>query len=192
MTGHFDGDSARDFVYHEWGRKGARLGVCTDDGRHDAMAGAAQSESLALVDVEPDGRDEILFGGTGMTWTAYDVAVWRRGRLLHVTKAHDEPDDPYDQHFSVRTGSDGGLGSAFGCEDRAGGEADELSQISVFRHPHKTGHFRSVGRAYRIQDGKARLVDREKGTLRNDPDRKDRHEVAALAAREVPACDTLR
>ncbi len=75
LFAHVDDDRLRDRVYHDWIRKGAALGVCTGDRRTDPRPGAGMSELLRIIDVQNDGRDEILFGGTSILTRFYDVAL---------------------------------------------------------------------------------------------------------------------
>ncbi len=84
LFAHVDDDRLRDRVYHDWIRKGAALGVCTGDRRTDPRPGAGMSELLRIIDVQNDGRDEILFGGTSILTRFYDVVLGGPKKIQEV------------------------------------------------------------------------------------------------------------
>lgn len=115
LFAHIDDDGLRDRVYHDWIRSGPVLGVCTGDGRTDQRPGSGMSEELRIVDVQRDGRDEILFGGNSCCAEYFDAAVFRKGKLRLVLRPKGEPlllingivDDGFAKAFGCRTRSDG-------------------------------------------------------------------------------------
>lgn len=188
IKGHVDIDQKRDYVYHDWLNHDARLGVCTGSGREDRIRGEAQAELLSLVDVEPDGRDEILYGGTTMRAAISYVAVFRKGRLVRVKTS--------DDRLVVVDGLDEGFiknkrptGAAFGCQDTVGNGEDELVQAIVFP---KQQRFRWVKRSYQFKNRMALEVAKKSGSFHNDPDKRNSDEVRHLAQTLIADCETVK
>ena len=192
LKGHIDNDRKVDFVFHDYLRSGARLGVCTGSGKNDRIQGSGQTELLALIDVEPDGRHEILFGGTTMSAEGYDAAVFRRGRLARVRASNEDPQDPYDDFFVAQgeglspLRSKQPIGSAFGCQNTVGGDAKELVQSAVFRAG--KGRFRWLKVSYRLEGATATPVAKKRGSFPSNSKKRDRVEVVARASGLVSPC----
>ncbi len=80
-----DGDDRSDRVYHLYlqGESRGVVGVCTASGIYDEIEAGAP-EANGLMDLQPDGRDEILFGGTTVSAVILSIAVVEDGRLREV------------------------------------------------------------------------------------------------------------
>lgn len=132
VRGDVDGDGQSDRITHYWDAELGRalVKVCLADGLELTTPGSSQAEALQVVDIEPDGRVEILAGGTGATSAGYLVIAYIDGRLVQVKLVDDtlsvvegatEQDDSGDTTQSA----------AFGCEDLAGDGTRELVQVTA-------------------------------------------------------------
>ncbi|MGI8520954.1 MAG: hypothetical protein ACR2MC_10205 [Actinomycetota bacterium] len=169
-----DDDELRDRVYHDWIRGGAVLGVCTGDGRTDQRPGAGMSEELQIVDVQEDGRDEILFGGNSCCAEYFDAAVFRKGKLRLVLRPKGEP------LLLINGIVDDGFAKAFGCRRSAGEKTRKLVKASARRTSAR--RFRWTRASFRLEDASAKRTLIEKGRTRS---RGGAYEVAAAL---VKAC----
>lgn len=160
-----DGDGIHDEAWHAFvGRQAVFVGVCTGRGLDDAIPGVGMSELLAVGDLNDDGRDEILYGGTAVAWGGYHVAVLVNPngplsipRLVEVTK-RVRYGDPLDLEVGQKSED---LAVAFGCE--VGGKIGPVVvQVTVSSHG---GSLRWIRRSYRLQSGLAIPVGRQTGTL---------------------------
>jgi len=79
-----DGDGRDDRVF--WGYDGGDLvlRVCTASGRRSQVEGHGMGEQYSAIDIEPDGRAELLPGGTTVTASIENVVVFQDGRLHAV------------------------------------------------------------------------------------------------------------
>lgn len=180
-----DGDHRADFVYHEYIRGRAALGVCTATGSSDRVPGAGQSELLEIIDVESDGRDEIFYGGTTAAARISSVAVFTHGRIKTVVLRGngrlilvDGLDPGVDREEEPGAG-------AIGCEDVTEDGQDELIQVSVVAHDDS---WRWTRTAYAIERSMAVEAKRESGERANDPERSDVEEVMDVAASLTRRC----
>jgi hypothetical protein len=126
LFAHVDDDELRDRVYHDLIRHRPVLGVCTGDGRTDRRPGAGMTELLRIIDVQEDGRDEILYGATLISSKNFYVAVFRRGKLHRVLRPKGKP-------LLLIKGSEVNpdRGKAFGCRKSADGKIRRLVKASV-------------------------------------------------------------
>ena len=108
----------------------ARLGVCLADGRWDEIDGVGMSEVVYVVDLERDGRYEIVFSASkGASAAAYYFATVRRGRLRVVTRPGGRSFELLDAYeFSPRSWL------SWGCA-RALDGTGLLVQVRVWRTP---------------------------------------------------------
>lgn len=89
IRGDVDGDGRTDLVYHDLIDDNAVLGVCTASGITVTAPGMGQSEVLELIDVDRDGRYEIVFGATSVNLRGANLAVMVEGQLRIVELGHD-------------------------------------------------------------------------------------------------------
>ena len=123
-----DGDGARDLVYHDWNDDRAVLGVCLGSGATGTTGGAGQTEVLGVADVNADGRDEILYGGTSVSARYLEMAVWIDGALRQVTL----PDgDALMLTNGIELGEERPTASAFGCDAQDGVGGGDISSVTV-------------------------------------------------------------
>jgi photosystem II stability/assembly factor-like uncharacterized protein len=149
-----DGDGRNDYVYHLYlhepgGGRGA-LGVCTFAGEWSEID-AGSPEAGGVVDIEPDGRDELLFGGTTVSRAIECLAVFLHGQLRVVATR--------DGDLCVVGGTGEASGEIYsnGCRDVDGDGVRELIQVEVPRDGKWTR------RAYRITGAQAVLLSEERG-----------------------------
>jgi hypothetical protein len=122
-----DGDGVRDLVYHDWIDDRAVLGVCLGSGGTGTMEGAGQTEVLGVADVNADGRDEILYGGTSVSASYLSMAVWIDGALHQVRLPNG---DPLMLTEGVEIG-DRTTASGFGCSAQDGAGRGDISSATV-------------------------------------------------------------
>lgn len=135
VTGDVDGDGRDDEVFHTWDgeQAAAVVGVCTASGVEATMPGLGQSEGGAFIlDIEPDGRGEVFFGATGLSYVAYDVGVLEGEELTPVLVDGHEALNL--EEGALQFDESGELvvtAAAYGCEDLAGTSERELVTIDV-------------------------------------------------------------
>lgn len=125
-----DGDSRKDDVF--WGFDGSELilRVCTASGRRSEVAGSGMGEEYFAIDVEADGRAELLVGGNSVSMGVTDVMAFRDGRVRALQL-------PTGDRLSVDQGWEWGEGgevvrdAAWGCSDLDGDGRRELVQVNV-------------------------------------------------------------
>jgi hypothetical protein len=128
IAAEVDGGGARDLVYHEWVHDRAVLGVCLGNGKAATIEGAGQAELLGVVDVNADGRDEILYGATSLSASLLEMAVWIDGPLHRVTL----PDgDALVLTDGVEFGEERRTASAFGCVAQDGANGGDVASVTV-------------------------------------------------------------
>lgn len=156
-----DGDGLQDLVFHDWIGDGPVLGVCTGDGKTDSLPGEGMSELLAVGDVQPDGRDEIFYGGTSAIAGYWSLAVFLYGKLRPVRL-------PNGLEFFVVEGIEGGeLGSAptssaWGCEDTGRDGRREVVQVTVELEGKA---WRWTRESFQVRGARATSVGTESGTM---------------------------
>jgi hypothetical protein len=158
-----DGDGSEDFVYHEWVGDGPVLGVCTASGRRDKIDGKGQAELLFVVDVERDGRDEILYGGTSAVAQLASIAVFTQEGLEEVLGSDGKP-LVVVSGIVADVSEEGGPATdlAWGCEDTDGDGQPELVQVTV---KPVDGSLDWTREAFRIEGASASLVSTESGRM---------------------------
>jgi hypothetical protein len=183
-----DGDGAEDLVYHDWIRDRAMLGACTATGRSDQITGAGQSELLQIIDIQSDGQDEILYGGTTASAQIASIAILSReaeletvglisGKSLLVVLGLDPGAPPNRQP----------TGAAFGCEDVNGDGRLDLVQVSVWP---RGKEFRWTRTAYRIEDASASRIAKKWGNHENERSQPDVGEVMEVAGSLTKPCES--
>jgi hypothetical protein len=178
-----DGDGRKDLVYHVVIGYHAVLGVCTASGREDRTQGVGMAEVLNIIDVEPDGRDEIFYGGTTVSSAGGYVAVFVNGALHRVRLAGGPPlvwEDGLGPVFLVHNNRP--AGAAYGCEDTNHDGRDELVDVIVQRD---RGAFRWVKRAYAITGSLARRTMLASGRVKP---RRGTFALVAAASRLTSPC----
>jgi hypothetical protein len=158
-----DGDGSEDVVYHEWVGDGPVLGVCTASGRKDRIEGKGQAELLFVVDVERDGRDEILYGGTSAVAQLASIAVFTQEGLEEVLLSDGKPLVVVNG-IVANVSEEGGPPTdlAWGCEDTDGDGQPELVQVTV---KPADGSLDWTREAFRIEGASASLVSTESGRM---------------------------
>lgn len=165
VTADVDGDGLPDDVWHAFvGQSAVFVGVCTGQLLDDAIPGVGMSEVLAVGDLNADGREEILFGASGVSSISYHVAVIVNPngplfgpRLIEVTKRVR-----YGEPLELSAGEEpNGPALAFGCEV-ADGSGPVVTQVTVSVADKS---LRWVRKSYRLRGALAFLVARESGTL---------------------------
>jgi hypothetical protein len=180
-----DGDDVRDWVYHDWIRGAAILGVCTGDGRADRMTGSGMTELLEIIDVHENGRNEIFYGGTSAIARYLNIAVFRRGSLRRVLRPRRRPLVLIDGiELAERGGTERPIGGgAFGCQDTAGDRTKELVQVTAWRKAPNSRIFRWKRKSFSIKRAVATGVLVESGRKRA---RGDEFEVATSLVARCP------
>lgn len=84
VAGDVDGDGHQDRVVHVWLESQLVVRVCFADGGRQQVPGAGMGEVLDAQDLDGDGHDEVLYGGTAVTWAGNHVARVVDGRLVVV------------------------------------------------------------------------------------------------------------
>lgn len=104
------------------------LGVCLGSGATSTTEGPGQTEVLGVADVNADGRDEILYGGTSVSARYLEMAVWIDGALRQVTL----PDgDALVLTDGVELGEERSTASAFGCHAQDGAGGGDISSVTL-------------------------------------------------------------
>jgi hypothetical protein len=171
-----DGDGRSDRVYHLYLQDESRgvLGVCTASGIHDEIEAGAP-EANGVMDLQPDGRDEILFGGTTVSAVILSIAVFEDGRLREV-------EFPAGSLASGLTDASEGhwTSESWGCRDVDGDGAREVV-TAEFRWSRDGGSW--IGRAYRLEGTKAMLVQERRGDVQGPLDTAEPYGETPEAAR---------
>lgn len=182
-----DGDGSPDLAFHDYLRRGPKLGVCTAAGVQDSIAGWAQAELLEVWDIEGDGREELLFGGTTVAARIAHLAVLQDGNLHRVVRRRG------DELVLLEGLDPGGIlsskspaGGAIGCEDLNNDGSGDLVQVSVVRLGKHT--FRWTKEGFSLRNYTAVRIAKEHGQRRNDPDRRDSDEVIRIARKVTRPC----
>jgi hypothetical protein len=125
VRGDFDGDGRLDRAYEDGDP--LVLGICLADGRSDEIEIGQAEGSFRVADLDRDGRDEILFGGTSVSQTVDVLAAVLDGQLHSASEADPAlysgplPDDPHG-------------GQAWGCADTTRDNRREVVQVTVRQH----------------------------------------------------------
>lgn len=127
-------------------------------------------EIFAATDVEPDGRTELLGGGTSVNAAYTTPIVFHAGRLRLVRYAGAELTLVEDGFPSQQARHD------WGCQDVTGGRKREIVQVTA---DYERGELTRA--AYRIDGSRARLVWRSSTAIPerwSDPRRTDSGQFA--------------
>jgi hypothetical protein len=172
-----DGDGERDLVYHQWVDDRAVLGVCLGNGATGTMEGAGQAELLGILDVNIDGRDEILYGATTVSASYVEMAVWIEGALRQVTLLHG---DALVLANGVEIGPEGTTALAFGCDTQD--SVGDIASVTVGEWPDGLMWVRVV---YALNAATVTEIGSESGTV---PGSSNVATMQDLARSLVPAC----
>lgn len=152
LAADVDGDGREDVAYHLSLDAGPVLGVCTAAGEVSERRGAGMTELFSVLDVEPDGRDELLYGGTSVSQGFLAVAVFLAGRLVEV---RDGIDPLVLVDGSRFLGSTVEVDEAWGCEDVDQDGARELVVVRLDWRRLAEGYSR---RTYHLDGASAVIV----------------------------------
>ena len=168
LEADLDGDGLRDLVslrfvqgYGPGGVGQAVLGICTGAGDVDEFPTAGQAEELDVTDVQPDGQDEIFFGGNTCCAAFLQIGVVVDGRIHEVVLPDSEALGLVDGIQSNVTGG-GSASRAIGCEDVDGDGEREVVQATV---ESINGVLHWTKDAYRIDGTDATWIWTDSGTL---------------------------
>jgi len=180
-SGDFDGDGKRDVAYEveglpatdavvaaeERSLAGIRMGVCTAAGARDEIDPGGMGQIFGPMDVEPDGRVELVAGLTTAVGEQDRIYVLRGGRLHEVTLN--------GQDFLLFSGIDlEGDESSWGCADVSGDARRELIQITQQwpRGQSADGrHGRWTRQVFGFDGEKVTLLKTDSGDAGTDPNR---------------------
>lgn len=124
-AGDFDGDGRVDQAYERQRDPDSWvLGVCMADGRSNEMelGNSLPEGSFGAVDLDGDGRSEIIYGGTSVSESLDVLAVFVGGHLTDVKGP------VFASGFLS-----GDEGQSWGCEDIDGDGRREIVQVTVHR-----------------------------------------------------------
>ena len=174
-SGDIDGDGAPDRVYtHVDAFLGTfSFGVCYGAGGREQLDDFTV-ENAEVVDIEPDGRAEIVHNGTSAT-TAFNGVLVHDGVGLQEVRLDDGSPLTFETAFLLP-----GVGS-YGCDDVDGDGRRELVVVEVRPADDET---RWTARAYALDGATAVEVDVQTGS---EPPMTD-EEQAQLAASLAPPC----
>lgn len=145
----------------DYGPGSLLVGVCTATGGYDHIIVGGMGELLNIVDIEPDGRDEILPGGTTVSQGISDVLVFRAGRLRYVTSPHGRQSSGGYAGFGLVSGNTGAPADSqesedWGCRDTDGDGVREIVKAFIRWDRHDDAAL--TRRAYRLRGTVARLL----------------------------------
>ncbi len=159
-----DGDDRPDQVVYDPSMQ--ELVVCTAAGHFEHLPWQGMGEVLEFGDVQPDGRQEVFFGGTTVSAAAADVATWHDGQLRAVTDASGERLTLWRGgrgEFDAVTGTFSEYRD-WGCVDVAGDVARELLSGHAVR---QGDHYELMLTAYTIRGSRAVVVERHRRSIRS-------------------------
>jgi hypothetical protein len=125
VQGDFDGDGRLDRAYEDGFP--LVLGICLADGRSDEVEIGQAEGSFRVADLDRDGRDEIIYGGTSVSQSIDVLAAVVDGQLQVGSES-----DP--ALFSGPLGDDIHGGQAWGCGDTTRNGSREIIQVTVRQH----------------------------------------------------------
>ena len=157
-SGDIDGDGQLDQVFRIY--DGAVfLGACTAAGVVTQVERDGMGGFFDVIDIEPDGRAEIIEGGTSVGARFMGVYVLD-GSRLHRLSLGEGP-------LTLISGLDVGWfeseGKAWGCEDVTGDGRRELVQVEVDSFDGAAGAWRK--RAYAIRGLRVEMVRESTGRI---------------------------
>ncbi|MGI8685043.1 MAG: hypothetical protein ACR2MO_08165 [Acidimicrobiales bacterium] len=121
LSADVDGDGRRDIVWRAVDGDDLAVGVCTASGVETQTAASGGGEGTFYgMDVEPDGRAEVVQGGTTALAALEEVIVFDGSRLVTVSSTGGS--------LVLETGDAAGDGSFsdWGCDDVAGDGRREI------------------------------------------------------------------
>lgn len=124
-TGDVDGDGAPDRVAYEWTDGGLVLWACLGTGAALSRPAKGQGELLDVIDLDEDGRDEILNGGTTVSVALFEVTVVAAEGLQAVLL------DGAPYVFGAGPNPAEGESRSFGCGVTESGEAAVVDVTST-------------------------------------------------------------
>lgn len=189
LLADLEGTGGQDLVSLRWiedrggpGPSGAVLGVCTADGRVDELPTSGMAEELRVLDLQPDGRDEVLFRGTSCCAVFLYMAVVENGRIREVSLANGEP-LRLVEGVETEPESSSPVSRAIGCLDVDDDGRREIIQATVTS---TNGVLDWTTRAFALNEATAVRVATQSGTL-------GKGEITFTTAAEVTsACNFQR
>ena len=172
IGGDFDGDGRRDHAY-QTPRPELMLGVCLATGQSDEVESGQAEGTFDAVDLDQDGRDEILFGGTSVLQTLDVLAAVVDGtievddRSGPALASGPMPPDPEQ------------AAQAWGCEDVGGDVRREVVQVTVRRSGPKADWTKEI---FRVERARLVLLETRTGATAAQPN------LTELATSLVPRC----
>jgi len=161
-----DGDGVVDRVYHAWIEGDAVLGACLSTGGEPSIPGKGQTELLLIVDVEPDGKAEVVFGATSVSMAFGALAVYEKKEGLVEVTLPDGGEfllvdglDDFQDHGPT-------TGLAWGCEDWDDDGLRELVQVTARL---ADGDVTWTKRFYGLRGGVATPLGKVSGTAAAPP-----------------------
>lgn len=173
VEGDFDGDGRRDRAYQTLRDSVLILGVCAANGQSDEVEIGQAEGSFEAKDLDQDGRDEIVFGGTSVS-QVLDVLAAFVGGVIEIDDqsgpALAEGPLPPDPESAAQ---------AWECEDVDGHRRREVVKVTVRRIGAQAEWTKEI---YRIDRAKLVPLRTDKGTSPARPNLTD------LALSLVPRC----
>jgi hypothetical protein len=170
ISADFDGDgNATEVVGHDVVDGAATVRVCFTDGRFGQIPGMGMAEWLQVIDVDSDGRAEIVYGATTAFALGAQLAVWADDDLVVVTVDDGSP-------LELRAGGDGTFDEirdqwdayhAWGCSDL---DADGHVDLVTMRAERSVEGYNAILTGWTIDGVAARVVTEASRTLADSPD----------------------
>lgn len=170
ITADVDGDGHRDLIWRGYVDRDAVngtlvVGVCTANVSTNVAVGGMGEGEFHTIDIDQDGRSEIVSGGTTVSQRISEVVVLDAGRLVSIPDL--SVSDGPAQFTEIDGRSVPSVVEQWGCEDFDQNGTRDLVQVSVTRQGGgATAHFE----AYRIVGATARRVGSRDRVLDHMPD----------------------
>ena len=142
IAADLDGDGQPDQVYEGWvddqgeptdpGMGDYHLTVCTAAGKAASITGVGNGETIRAIDIEPDGRAELLVGGTTASAVHLDLVVLVDDQLQPVREEGSDGTVLAERVTVTEGQAEAGPATAYGCEDMNGDGQRELVQVKAF------------------------------------------------------------
>ena len=126
-----DGDGREDAVGE--GRDGDELVVCLTSGEDVAVEWLGGHEAFDVLDLDDDGRAEVVYGSTVLFADVQRLARHVDGEFVVVEDRRGDPFELTDGVLGADAGNRPAHTSVWGCADVDGDGVDELVQAVAFR-----------------------------------------------------------